>query len=185
MPAQDEAVRRHVVARTNADDIAHGQIFDIDFFFGAALEPSRFGRREFDERFNRRTRPGGSAGFDDFAEQHEEGDGGRFLIMAGAERGDHCQGDQFVGAEHAATQVGDGGPDNRVAEQDRANHRAGIGHEAAFLSEHQVDDDGVEQKDQAGHRLLEAQGRVFVIVTAAFALGVRSMFVVLVLTSTE
>src|ERR1051325_7573985 len=58
------------VAGTNADDIAHAQILDGDFLFGAVGEAARLAGRELDEQLDGASRALGGARLDDFAEQH-------------------------------------------------------------------------------------------------------------------
>ena len=87
LAGHDHAVRRHIVAGPNANDIADGQIFGGDFFFALACDAPRLGGREFDERFDRSARAFGGAGLDDFAHQHEErDDAGGFVITGGKSR---------------------------------------------------------------------------------------------------
>ena len=73
-----------------------------DFFLALGGDAARLGGSEFDERFDGIARAFGGAGFDDFAHQHEEGDDAGGLVIAGGERGEHGDGDQFVDAQHAA-----------------------------------------------------------------------------------
>ena len=50
LAGHDDAVRRHVVAGTNPDQVAHGELAGGDFLFVAILHNSaRPGRREFNE----------------------------------------------------------------------------------------------------------------------------------------
>ena len=128
LAVHDDAVRRDVVAGADADHVADGEFAGGDFFLAAVfLDAARLGGREFDERFNRVARALGGAGFDDFAGEHEEGDDAGGLVIAGRERGEHGDGDEFVDAQAAAPQILDGGDDDGIAENDRADHGAGAG----------------------------------------------------------
>ena len=85
--------------------------------------------------------------------------------MTGSEGREHGDGDQLGGAEAAHAQVCNGGADDGRAEENRADHPADLRDGGADLEP--FDDEGVENEEQARERLLEADGRVAVIVTAA------------------
>ena len=106
------------------------------------------------------------AGLDDFAGEHEEGDDAGGLVIAGRERGEHGDGDEFVDAQVAAPQILDGGDDDGIAEDERADHRAGAGERAAGV-EQPVHDEGVEDEDDAEDGLPEMHDGMFVVVAAA------------------
>ena len=128
LAAHDDAVRRDVVAGADADDVADGKFAGGDFFLAAVLlDAARLGGREFDERFDGIARALGGARLDDFAGEHEEGDDAGGLVIAGRERGEHGDGDEFVDAQAADAQILDGGDDDGIDENDRADQRAGAG----------------------------------------------------------
>ena len=52
--------------------------------------------------------------FDDFAGEHEKGDDAGGLVIAGRERREHGDGDQFVDAQAADAQILDGGDDDGI-----------------------------------------------------------------------
>ena len=64
----NQTVGRDVVAGTNSDDVADGKLTGRNFFLATVFQnAARFGRREFDERFNRITRAFSRVrSFDDF-----------------------------------------------------------------------------------------------------------------------
>ena len=138
--ADDEAVRRDVVAGPDADDVADGQFVRGNFLLAAVLfDAARAGGREFDERFDGLARALGGARFDEFAHEHQEGDEAGGLVArahvaaerAGREREQHGDGDQFVDAQAADAQILDGGNDDGINQNDRADERAGAGDGAA------------------------------------------------------
>src|SRR5207245_8569083 len=81
--------------------------------------------------------------------------------------------------ENAALNVLDRRPDDGGAEQEGADQRADAGDEVALLEE-PIDKEGVDDEEQAGHRLLEADRCVFVVVGATRALFRAGRVVVLV-----
>ena len=66
----------------------------------------------------------------------------------------------------ADAQILDGGDDNGINQNDRANHGAGAGHGAAGF-EQPVHDEGVQHENNAGDRLPEMHDGMFVVVAAA------------------
>ena len=176
LAAHDDAVRRDVVAGADADDIADGKFAGGDFLFAAGFcQPPRLRRRELDERLDGIARALGGAGLDDFAGEHEKRDDAGGLVIARRERREHGDGDQFVDAQPAAPQILDGGDDDGIAEDDRADHGAGAGERAAGL-EQPVHEIGVEDEDDAEDGLPEMHDGMFVVVAAA-ALRPVLMFV--------
>ena len=133
LAADDDAVRRDVVAGTDADHVADGQFAGGDFLLAAVrFDAAGLGGREFDERFDGGARAFGGAGLDDFAGEHEKGDDAGDLVIAGRERRQHGDGDQFIDAQAADAQILDGGDDDGVAQNDRAEAGAGAGDGAAL-----------------------------------------------------
>ena len=65
-------------------------------------------------------------------------------------------------------QILDGGDDDGIAEDDRADHGAGAGDGAALLKQ-PVHDEGVEDEDDAEDGLPQMHGRMFVVVAARAA----------------
>ena len=99
LAADNDPVRRHVVAGTDANHVADGEFAGGYFLLAAVLfDPARLGGRKFDERFDGGARSLGGAGFDDFAGQHEKRDDPGDLVIAGRERREHGNGDEFVDA---------------------------------------------------------------------------------------
>ena len=167
LAADDDAVRRNVVAGPDADDVADGELAGGDFLLAAVLRDApRLRRREFDERLDGLARALGGAGFDDFAGEHEEGDDAGDLVIAGRERREHGDGDQLVDAQAADAQILDGGDDDGIDENERADARAGAGDDAALLKQ-PVHDEGVEDENDAGDGLPQMHDGMFVVVAAA------------------
>ena len=114
LAVHDDAVRRDVVAGADADDVADGELAGGDFFLGfVGLDAAGLGGCEFDERFDGSARAFGGAGFDDFADQHEERDDAGGLVIAGRKGGEHGDGDELIDAEPAEPQIFDRGDDDR------------------------------------------------------------------------
>ena len=83
-PLDDDAVRRDVVAGTDANHVADGEFAGGHFLLAAVLfDAARLGGREFDERFDGRARAFGGAGFDDFTDEHEKRDHPGDFVIAG------------------------------------------------------------------------------------------------------
>jgi hypothetical protein len=103
LAADNEAVRRDVVAGADADDVADGQLARGDFLLIAVLLMRRalVGVSLMSDSMEL-ARALGGARFDEFAGEHEEGDDAGGLVIAGRERRQHGDGDQFVDAQAAA-----------------------------------------------------------------------------------
>ena len=171
-PLTNDAVRGHVVSGADADDVADDQFAGGHFFLAAVrFEAARPGGREFDERFNGQARALGGAGFNDFAGEHEKGNDAGDLVIARRERGEHGDGDQFIDAEAADAQILDGGDDDGVAQNNRAEAGAGAGH-AAALSEQPIHHVGVDDEHNPHDGLPQMHHRMFVVV-AGLRLRVR------------
>ena len=173
LAGEDDAVRRHVVAGRMRMTSPTARSLAATSSSPWRRDAAGFGGGELDERFDGGARAFGGAGFDDLAHQHEEGDHAGGLVIAGGKGGEHGDGDQFVDAQDAAADVLDGGPDDRVAEDDRADQRAGAGDGVALLEE-PVHDEGIEHEDDADQRLPEPHGRVLVVVAARRARSHRA-----------
>ena len=170
LAADDDAVRRHIVAGPHADDIADGQEFGVHFLLALLGDAPGFGRGQFDERFDGSAGAFGGAGFDDLAQQHEEGDHAGFLIMARTKGDGDRQGDQFIGGEEAAPQIHEGGEQNGIAQDHGADHGAGRRDGVRGALEktgHPVDGKGVDDEKQADERLRQGQHGVAVVVLVA------------------
>ena len=166
LAVHDDAVSGDIVAGPDADDIADGKFARGDFFLPTVLEQAaRLGGREFDERFDRIARALGGAGLDDFAGEHEEGDDAGGFVIFGGERGEHGDGDEFVDAQAALAQIFDGGDDDGITQNDRADHGAGTGDGRALLKQ-PVHDVGVEDENDAEDGLPEMHDGMFVIMAA-------------------
>ena len=85
--------------------------------------------------------------------------------MPGGERRENGDGDEFIRAQLAAPEIGQRGQDDRIAQEHGANHAADVSDGGAELEP--LDDERVDDKEQAGQRLLQANGGVAVIVTTA------------------
>ena len=163
----NDAVGSDIVAGANADDIANREMTGRHFFFAAIFQNSpRFSRREFDERFNRIPRAFGGARFDDFTGQHEEGNNARRFVIAGSERREHGNGDQFVDAQIAAPQILDRRNDDGKTQNQRTNHSTAACDRVGGI-EQPVHNEGVENEYYTQHRLPEMHHGMFVVMTAA------------------
>jgi len=121
---------------------------------------------ELDEGFDRVARALGGAGLDDLASEHEEGDDAGGLVIAGGERSEDGDGDELVDAQVAAAQVLDGGDDDGITEDERADHGAGAGEGAAGVKE-PVHHEGVEDADDAKGGPRNGHDRMLMVVAAA------------------
>jgi len=109
---------------------------------------------------------------------------GRFIV-ARSERGEDGDADQFVNAQDTATDIFERGPDDRITEDDRADHGAETGDHRAFLRlrkrgrllEKEVNNVRIDDEDQPDDSLGQAHGGVLVIVTATLAVGLVIVFV--------
>ena len=146
-----------------------------NFLLAAVLfDAARAGGREFDERFDGLARALGGARFDEFAHEHQEGDEAGGLVArahvvaerAGREGEQHGDGDQLVDAQAADAQILDGGDDDGINQNDRADERAGAGDGAAGFKQ-PVHDEGVEDEDDAENGLPEMHDGMLVVVAAA------------------
>ncbi len=117
----------------------------------------------------------GGASLDDLAHQHEEGHHPCRLVLTGGEGGKHGDGDQLVDAQGPGAKVLDGGQDDRIPENDRADQTAGAGDGVALLEE-PIHEECVEHEYDPYQRLPEPHRRVLVVVPAH-----RARFIVLVL----
>src|SRR5208282_1283366 len=143
----NQAVSRDIVAGTDADDVPDGQELGFDLLFAVFGDAAGFGRGEFDERFDGSASAFGGACFYDLAHQHEKGDDAGLLVAAdleigGAKGSDHRQGDQFIGGEEAAAQITDGGPHDRIAEDDGPDHRTAGGNGTGVVGKDPGEDKG-------------------------------------------
>ena len=124
--------------------------------------------RQFDQRFNGLPRALGGAGFDDFAHQHEKRDDAGGLVIARGERGDDRDADEFIDAQHPAPQVLDRGHDNGITQNDGPDHGARAGNRVGLVKQ-RVHDVRVEHEYDAEDRLLQMDGRVFMVMAAGGA----------------
>ena len=74
LSGDDLAVGGDVVAWADADDVSDLEFAHGHFDFVSAGQPTGLGRGELDERLDGSPGTGGRASFDDFTQQHEEGD---------------------------------------------------------------------------------------------------------------
>ena len=137
------------------------------------MDAARLGGRQFDEGFDGSARALGGAGLDDFTHEHEKRDHPGDLVIAGSERGEHGNGDQFVDAEPPDPQILDGRDDDGITQDDGADERAGAG-DGAALRKQPVHDESVKHKDHTQHGLPQMHDRVLMVMAAA---AFRSMLV--------
>ena len=153
----------NVISRTNADDIIDGQILGSDFFFLLTHTPACFGWSQLDERFNGFTRSFSSAGFDDFTRQHEEGHDPGGFVIPGGKRGQNRNTHQLVDGQFTLAQVFERHPDNRIPQDDRANHRTGTGSRVGLLKQ-PVQQKCIDNKQDSDEGLLQPHRRVLMTV---------------------
>ena len=137
-----------------------------------------FGGRELYQGLNRSARAFSGPRFDDLAHQHEKGDDAGGLVIAGRKRSQHRNRHQFIDAHHAVAKVTDRGQYDGIAENDRADQSAGAGDGMALLEE-PIHDESIDDKNDADHRLPQADGGVLVPARAA-RIVVRVLISVLV-----
>ena len=100
-------------------------------------------------------------------------------LVPGRERGEDRDGHELIDAEDAAAEVFERGPEDGGAENERADQAAAAGDGGAQLEP--IDDEGVDDENDADEGLPEADRGMLVIMAAGAGGPMRMLVLVLVL----
>ncbi len=143
--ADDFAVCGDVVTGTDADDHARAEFLGFDFDLGSVgVNHVGFRRRQAEQAFDGCPGTEGGSRLDQVGDNHKEGDDAGFLILAEGDRRRDGQRDQLVHVHFALGEMGDSVPNQRHAQQARAQESQHIDMGVDQLSV-SVADAGVEE----------------------------------------